>query len=212
MAARSPSSGPTSRPWHRATPCRCCCSEPGAGLDHFAAGGGCPSDACTTTIPRPESASWYASPDPRPIAAPSFAPLRTASSAPSDEEPSAAPSDGDDGPVDTGASADIGAALESKIAEYKKLRDSGALWERIPDTEFNRTAVTAFLFFLSDMKAATIWGVDDATATEYEERMAMLEQKLLDQKPLGDNIKITFEGGKVFQYNGETGEGGYTQE
>ena len=108
--------------------------------------------------------------------------------------------------VDT---SDIAARLEAKIDEYKRLRDSGALWQSIPDTDFSRTAVSAFLYFLTDMKVATIWGVDEQQAQEYDERMAMLEERLLAQEPLGDDISITLED-KVFTYDGETGEGGYT--
>lgn len=129
-------------------------------------------------------------------------------------EPSAGPDDADpdggsDAPADPEAGSAIADRLEDKIDEYKRLRDSGELWQSIPDTEFNRTAVSAFLYFLTDMKVATIWGVDAATADEYEQRMTMLEERLLAQQPLGDDIEITLED-KVFTYDGETGEGGYT--
>lgn len=130
-------------------------------------------------------------------------------------EPSAGPDDGDsddgtgENPADPEAGAAIADRLEAKIDEYKRLRDTGELWQSIPDTEFNRTAVSAFLYFLTDMKVATIWGVDAATADEYEQRMTMLEERLLAQQPLGDDIEITLED-KVFTYDGETGEGGYT--
>lgn len=129
-------------------------------------------------------------------------------------EPSAGPDDADadggsDDPADPEAGSAIADRLEDKIDEYKRLRDSGELWQSIPDTEFNRTAVSAFLYFLTDMKVATIWGVDAATADEYEQRMTMLEERLLAQQPLGDDIEITLED-KVFTYDGETGEGGYT--
>jgi len=111
--------------------------------------------------------------------------------------------------ADAGAGAEIADILDAKMDEYKRLRDSGALWQTIPDNDFNRTAVAAFLFFLTDMKVATIWGVDAAQAQEYEERMTMLEERLLAQQPLGDDIKITLED-QVFTYDGETGEGGFT--
>lgn len=128
------------------------------------------------------------------------------------EEPAAPSSppqaDPDSDDPDADASG-IEATLQAKIDEYKRLRDSGALWQSIPDTEFNRTAVSAFLYFLVDMKSATLWGVDEAQAQEYQERMTMLEERLLAQQPLGDDIKITLED-KVFTYDGETGEGGYT--
>lgn len=120
------------------------------------------------------------------------------------------PSDDGDEPADPDADASgIADRLEAKIEEYKRLRDSGALWQTIPDNEYNRTAVTAFLYLMTDMKVATIWGIDEQQAQEYDERMAMLEERLLAQQPLGDDIKITLED-KVFTYDGETGEGGYT--
>ncbi|MEV7611052.1 hypothetical protein AB0N61_16310 [Microbacterium sp. NPDC089320] len=147
---------------------------------------------------------------PSPVAPPSGIaedPYDQPSEAPSDP-PSEDPSDGSGDP-DAAAGAEIADALQAKIDEYKRLRDSGALWQSIPDTEFNRTAVSAFLYFLTDMKVATIWGVDEAQAQEYDERMAMLEERLLAQQPLGDDINITLEE-KIFTYDGETGEGGYT--
>lgn len=154
--------------------------------------------------------------DSRPVAVPTQA----------SEQPSTGPSEGDstgsdsetdetdgtDGTGPTDAGAGIADRLEAKIDEYRRLRDSGALWQSIPDSDYSRTAVTAFLYFLTDMKVATVWGVDEATAAEYDERMAMLEEKLLAQQPLGDDITITLEDGKVFRYDGETGEGGYSQE
>ncbi len=109
-------------------------------------------------------------------------------------------------------SANIGGRLEDKIDEYRDLRDTGALWERIPDSEYNRTAVAAFLYFLTDMSIAANFGVDDSQAAEYDERMTELERLLLEQQPLGDDIRITFEDGAIFTYDGETGEGGYSQE
>ncbi|WP_091227552.1 hypothetical protein [Microbacterium sp. 3J1] len=112
---------------------------------------------------------------------------------------------------DAAAGEEIADILEAKIDEYKRLRDSGALWQSIPDTDFNRTAVSAFLYLLTDMKVATIWGIDAAQAQEYEERMTMLEERLLAQEPLGEDIRITLED-EVFRYDGETGEGGYTAE
>jgi hypothetical protein len=123
--------------------------------------------------------------------------------APSDEPPS----DGDE-PADADTSA-IAERLDAKIDEYKRLRDSGALWQTIPDSEFNRTAVSAYLYLMTDMKVATIWGIDAEQAQEYDERMTMLEEKLLAQEPLGDDITITLDD-RIFTYDGETGEGGYT--
>ncbi|WP_431075389.1 hypothetical protein [Microbacterium phyllosphaerae] len=140
-----------------------------------------------------------------PVSAP-LPSVTAAPSAPSDDSSDEEPPSDDAGGADTSGIADV---LQSKIDEYKQLRDSGALWEKIPDSEFNRTAVSAFLYFLVDMKSATLWGVDEAQAQEYQERMTMLEERLLAQQPLGDDIKITLED-KVFTYDGETGEGGYT--
>ena len=140
-----------------------------------------------------------------PVSAP-LPSVTAAPSAPSDDSTDEEPPSDDAGGADASGIADV---LQSKIDEYKQLRDSGALWEKIPDSEFNRTAVSAFLYFLVDMKSATLWGVDEAQAQEYQERMTMLEERLLAQQPLGDDIKITLED-KVFTYDGETGEGGYT--
>lgn len=145
-----------------------------------------------------------------PAPAPSWS-VPDATTAPSEEQPS---DDAPDDEIDDGTATDptgIADVLEAKIDEYKRLRESGELWQTIPDTEYNRTAVSAFLFFLTDMKVATIWGINEQTAAEYEERMAMLEERLLAQEPLGDDVKITFEDGRVFTYDGETGEGGYTE-
>nr|WP_201470858.1 hypothetical protein [Microbacterium hydrocarbonoxydans] len=141
--------------------------------------------------------------DPPPVAVPS------PSSVTPEGQQSEQPSEPSGDPADPEAGAAIADRLEQKIDEYKRLRDSGELWQSIPDSEFNRTAVSAFLYFLTDMKVATIWGVDAATADEYEQRMTMLEERLLAQQPLGDDIEITLED-KVFTYDGETGEGGYT--
>jgi hypothetical protein len=121
------------------------------------------------------------------------------------------PNEAPDNPS-SATSANIADRLQAKIDEYRDLRDSGRLWETIPDSEYNRTAVTAFLFFLIDMRLAATFGVDDSQAAEYDERMTDLEELLLDQQPLGDDIRITFEDGRVFTYDGETGEGGYSQE
>lgn len=106
----------------------------------------------------------------------------------------------------------IAAQLESKIEEYKALRESGELWQTIPDTEFNRVAVVAFLYFLTDMRIASDFGVDADTAQEYAEEMAMLEERLLAEEPLGSDIEIVFSEDRVFRYNGDTGEGGYSEE
>lgn len=146
---------------------------------------------------------FLATPAPGPVAVPSPTAAPVAPSG-APEEPGTEP--------DAAAGAEIADVLQAKMDEYKRLRDSGGLWQSIPDTEYNRTAVTAFLYFLTDMKVATIWGVDAATADEYRERMVMLEEKLLAQQPLGDDIEIVLEEGRVFRYDGDTGEGGYSTE
>ncbi|WP_353114254.1 hypothetical protein [Microbacterium sp.] len=100
--------------------------------------------------------------------------------------------------------------IRAKIDEYKQGRRDGTLWERLPNTEFNQTAVTAFLYFLTDMKLAVSFGVDDAKIEEYTSEMADLERKLLAQEPLSSDIDITFSDTRSFHYDGATGEGGYT--
>jgi hypothetical protein len=137
-----------------------------------------------------------------PAPAPSPSTFADDPDAPAEESPSDEDSSGGD-------AAGIAERLEAKIDEYRRLRDSGALWQTIPDNEYNRTAVTAFLYLMTDMKVATIWGIDEQQAQEYDERMVMLEEKLLAQEPLGDDITITLED-RIFTYDGETGEGGYT--
>lgn len=107
---------------------------------------------------------------------------------------------------------DTEAMLEEKLDQYRAARDDGSLWEQIPDTQFNRTAVVAFLFFLTDMKVAATWGIDDETAAEYEEEVAELERRLLAQEPLGSDIEIAFSEDRIFRYDGDTGEGGYFEE
>ncbi|HWS52364.1 MAG TPA: hypothetical protein VN241_15240 [Microbacterium sp.] len=108
--------------------------------------------------------------------------------------------------------ASIEGHLEAKIEQYKRARDDGSLWTQIPRNDFNRTAVTAFLFFLTDMKLAASFGVDDATAQEYLAESVELERLLLAQVPLGSDIEITFSEDRVFRYDGDTGEGGYSKE
>lgn len=123
------------------------------------------------------------------------------------EQPDPRPSE--QAPPASGVTADeVGDWLGAKMDEYKRARDDGSLWTRIPDNAFNQTAVTAFLYFLTDMKSATLFGIDQATADEYVAETARLEQLLLAQQPLGDDIEITFEDGG-FRYDGDTGEGGY---
>jgi hypothetical protein len=118
----------------------------------------------------------------------------------------AEPADPDDAPSlpNTGGSAE--ATLQNKIDEYKAARTDGSLWEKIPDTEFNRTAVSAYLYLMTDMKLAASFGAD---TSEYLQRAAELEQLLLSEQPLGSDIEIRMSD-RTFTYDGTTGEGGYT--
>lgn len=143
----------------------------------------------------------------RPEAVPSPVPTRSETTAPTppptpSSAPSAAPSEAP--PATDPGSAE--AVIQGKIDEYKAARQDGSLWERIPNTEFNQTAVSAFLYLLTDMKVATIWGGD---ASEYLGDVEELERKLLAGEPLGSDIRIVLED-RTFTYDGDTGEGGYT--
>lgn len=100
----------------------------------------------------------------------------------------------------------VESTLQATIDEYKSARDSGTLWATIPDTEYNRTAVSAFLYLLTDLKLAASFGAD---TSDYLQRANELEQKLLNQEPLGSDITITLSD-RTFTYDGDTGEGGYT--
>ena len=78
-----------------------------------------------------------------------------------------------------------------------------------PDDEHNRVAVQAFLYILTDMHSAFLWGVDEPTAQKFKTDAEDVERKLLAQQPLGTDIKITSNNG-TFTYNGDTGEGGWS--
>ena len=108
-----------------------------------------------------------------------------------------------DGDPDVGP---VEASLQAKIDEYKEGQVDGWLWAKIPDNEYNRTAVTAFLYLLIDMKLAASFGADTST---YLDDADALEQKLLNQEPLGSDISIKLSD-RTFTYDGETGEGGFT--
>ena len=128
----------------------------------------------------------------------------------------AAPSSGTDdsgqsdpiqNPFDPGPdSAAVETSLQSMIDEYKTARDNGSLWTKIPDSDFNHTAVTAFLYLIIDLKLAASFGAD---TSDYLERADELERKLLNQEPLGSDISIKLSD-RTFTYDGDTGEGGYT--
>jgi hypothetical protein len=129
-------------------------------------------------------------------------------SEPAPPEPEPAEPETDDGT----AGADADAYLEQMIEGYKRDRDNGTLWEQIPDTEYNRTAVSALLYLLTDMKVALIWGVDAETAAGYIDEADRLEELLLSEQPLGSDIQITLSEDRIFRYDGDTGEGGYSDE
>lgn len=113
----------------------------------------------------------------------------------------------DPGLIGGGSSAEaVEASLQATLNEYKAARDSGALWNTIPDTEFNRTALSAFFYLLTDLKLAASFGAD---TSDYLEQADELEQKLLNQEPLGSDVTIKLSD-RTFTYDGETGEGGYT--
>ena len=128
-------------------------------------------------------------------------------SAPSSENDGPGQSAPDLNPFDSAPdNGSVESSLQAMIDEYKGARDNGALWKKIPDTDFNRTAVSAFLYFLLDMKLAASMGGD---TTDYLVRANDLEQKLLNEEPLGDDISIKLSD-RTFTYDGDTGEGGYT--
>lgn len=105
-----------------------------------------------------------------------------------------------------GDTSSVEEALQAKIDQYKAARENGALWKRIDDTPYNRTAVSAFLYLLTDMKLAASFGGD---TTGYLDRADELEQKLLAEEPLGTDIEIILSD-RVFTYDGDTGDGGYS--
>ncbi|GAA4488342.1 hypothetical protein [Microbacterium panaciterrae] len=137
--------------------------------------------------------------------APSAQPGTAPSTAPG-TRPSAAPSIGSGS---SPASAEVEAMLADMLARYKSSSQDGSLWQRIPDDEHNRVAVQAFLYLLTDMHSAFLWGVDDATAQKFKTDAETLEGKLLAQQPLGTSVKITGKNG-TFTYDGDTGAGGWS--
>ncbi|WP_417555144.1 hypothetical protein [Microbacterium sp.] len=105
--------------------------------------------------------------------------------------------------------ATIAEQLQAKIDAYRDARKDGSLWKRLEHTDFNDTAVSAYLFFLTDMQVAATWGIDAADAKEYAADANRYEQRLLAGEPLGDDVHIEFET-RTFDYDGATGEGGFT--
>lgn len=127
--------------------------------------------------------------------------------APSFEAGDTEDSDGTDADdADAPAPGSVEGQLQAMIDDYRDSRADGSLWGRIPKTEFNETAVTAFLYLLTDLKLAASFGADTA---EYLDRAAELERKLLAEEPLGTDISITLSD-RTFTYDGTTGEGGFT--
>lgn len=98
--------------------------------------------------------------------------------------------------------------LEALQAKYRAANDDGTLWEQIPRTRQNLSAYLAFQFILTDLKAATRFGIDPVTETQYAKHAKHLELLLLAQEPLGVSVEYTLQDGRVFRYDGETGEGG----
>ena len=126
---------------------------------------------------------------------------------PGEAAPSSETDDSGQGPMDSGSdSGAVETSLQAMIDEYKTARDNGSLWTSIPDTAYNRTAVSAFLYFLTDMKIAASFGGD---TSDYQQRADELERKLLNEEPLGSDISIKLSD-RTFTYDGDTGEGGYT--
>lgn len=121
-----------------------------------------------------------------------------------DDSAQSDPAQGDDDAAPAAGSVET--ALQAKIDGYKSARSSGVLWATIDDTEYNRTAVSAFLYLLTDLKLAASFGAD---TSGYLARADELEQKLLAGEPLGSDISIKLSD-RTFTYDGDTGEGGYT--
>lgn len=121
----------------------------------------------------------------------------------SDDPDADEPSTGD---PDAPPAGSVEGQLQAMIDDYRDSRADGSLWGRIPKTEFNETAVTAFLYLITDLKLAASFGAD---TSEYLDRAAELERKLLAEEPLGTDISITMTD-RTFTYDGTTGEGGFT--
>ncbi|MFK4791758.1 hypothetical protein ACI3KU_18415, partial [Microbacterium sp. ZW T5_56] len=155
-----------------------------------------------TSTPKP-SGTPRPSSTPKPSATAKPSPQPTASAQPTPKSTGTA--GGEEGLPGTGS---IETKLQALRDHYMQAREDGSLWTQIPDNEFNRTAVQAFLFIITDMKGATVFGVDAATAKEYETQAKQAEERLLAQEPLGIDIHID-TGKRVFEYDGDTGEGGY---
>jgi len=129
--------------------------------------------------------------------------------APSSEIDDSGQSDPSQGQTDPGSNPGSGAvatSLQAMIDEYKTARDNGSLWNTLADTEYNRTALSAFLYLLTDLSLAASFGAD---TSDYQQQANELEQKLLNGEPLGSDVTIKLSD-RTFTYDGDTGEGGYT--
>ena len=126
--------------------------------------------------------------------------------APVPVEPSEPSASSEPDPNDTTVDGSVEMQLQGLLDRYKTARTDGSLWEQIPDTAFNQTAVSAFLYLITDMKIALSWGGD---SEGYLEEAAELERRLLNEEPLGTDISIKLSD-RTFTYDGTTGAGGYT--
>lgn len=102
--------------------------------------------------------------------------------------------------------------LQVMLDKYEFADDDGSLWEVIPETRENRTALVAFRFFLTDMRLAASFGDDLGQNSEYSDRTDEFEKRFLAEEPLGEDIEIAFSEDRIFRYDGATGEGGYSTE
>ena len=126
--------------------------------------------------------------------------------APVPVEPSEPSASSEPDPNDTTVDGSVEMQLQGLLDRYKTARTDGSLWEQIPDTAFNQTAVSAFLYIITDMKIALSWGGD---SEGYLEEAAEFERRLLNEEPLGTDISIKLSD-RTFTYDGTTGAGGYT--
>lgn len=122
------------------------------------------------------------------------------------------------GPVEvetpTGVLSVTAGAIEEQLTEKRTLYTDAIKADDLAsvgldDSAFNRTAVVAFGYLLTDLVIAAGFGVDKDTAVEYAETAADYERLLLAGEPLGDDVEITFSDDRAFVYDGETGKGGY---
>lgn len=94
-------------------------------------------------------------------------------------------------------------ALQDK---YRMMREDGTLWELIERTEENNGAAIAFSYILSDVRGALRFGPSNADKEYYSKYVKLMETRFLAEEPLGVNVHITTSDGRVFIYDGDTGE------